>query len=424
MSAPVFGDTREKRIVALLGLVLVALAMRNAVVVFGPLFTSISDDLGLDIVVLSFIGGITPIGFALAGLVIPALTHRWGLERTLIGALAAVIFGQGLRALSAEAVVLVGSTMVVMVGIGALNVLLPPVVRRYFPHRIGGMTSLYLVLMGLGASVPALVAVQIADAIGWRFAIGLWLVVPVLALAPWLVMARARRAAAPAVVAPPVVDEAAGTPARVPEVPPRRVATSPTAWAITATLALCSISTYAAIAYLPAMLTSVGVAAGAAGVALGITMAVGIPEALIVPLLATRSRNVLPMIVVSGLCGLAGWGGMLLAPASAPFLWATLIGLLPISFPLSLVLVNTRTRSHRVTVSVSGFVQGVGYVSAGLFALVVGLLHDATGGWQVSVILLLASMGLVVPAVLVLRRNRFVDDEIVTPAGAEAGATR
>ena len=403
MRAPTFADERRGRIVALLGVVLVALAMRNAVAVFGPLFTTISGDLGLDVVVLSLIGTAPPIGFAIAGLVVPAITPRWGLERTLMVSLAVMVVGQGVRALSSEAVLLVGSTAIVMTGIGAVNVLLPPLVRRYFPNRVGGVTSMYLVLLGLGTAVPAFTAVHLAETFGWRGAIGIWLVIPLLALVPWLANLRVHGASGPVAeldVAPMPASEL------------RRVVTSPTAWAITAAFALSSISAYAAFAYLPAMLTVVGLTPAAAGVALGLVMVIGIPEALIVPILATRSRRVLPMLVAAGLCGLAGWLGMLLAPASAPFLWAVLIGLVPIAFPLALLLVNTRTRDHRVTVSVSGFVQGVGYVVAGAFALGVGLLHEATGNWQVSIVVLLATMALVVPAVLILRHDRMVDDEI------------
>ncbi len=403
MSGRAVADERRGRIVALLGVVLVALAMRNAVAVFGPLFTTISDDLGLDVVVLSLIGTAPPIGFALAGLVVPAITPRWGLERTLMVSLVVMVIGQGVRALSSEAVLLVGSTAIVMTGIGAVNVLLPPLVRRYFPNRVGGVTSMYLVLLGLGTAGPAFTAVHLAETFGWRGAIGVWLVIPLLALVPWLANLRVHGASGP--VAEPDV-------APMPASELRRVVTSPTAWAITAAFALSSISAYAAFAYLPAMLTVVGLTPAAAGVALGLVMVIGIPEALIVPILATRSRTVLPMVVVAGLCGVAGWLGMLLTPASAPFLWAVLIGLVPIAFPLALLLVNTRTRDHRVTVSVSGFVQGVGYVVAGAFALGVGLLHEATGNWQVSIVVLLATMALVVPAVLILRRDRMVDDEI------------
>jgi CP family cyanate transporter-like MFS transporter len=403
VSAGGTGDTRAVRVGALLGLVLVALSMRNAVAVVGPLFGVISEELALDVVVLSLVGAAPPIGFALAGLVVPSVARRWGLEATLIGALALAAAGQAARAFSTEAVVLVGSTGAVMVGIGALNVLLPPLVRRYFPDRVAGVTSLYLVLLGLSASMPAFTAVQIAEASGWRFALGLWFVLPVLAIVPWVIMLRAHRA-----VPESPLEETPQAPRAA-----RRVVASPTAWAVTATMSLSSISIYSAFAFLPAMLIAQGVTPAVAGIALGIAMVVGIPEALIVPLLATRSGAVIPMIVVAGLCGVAGWLGMLLAPAVLPYLWAALIGLIPITFPLALVLVNTRTRSQPVTVGLSAFVQGVGYVVAGIFALIVGGVHDVTGSWQAPIILLLATLVLVVPAALILRHDRQVDDEII-----------
>jgi MFS transporter, CP family, cyanate transporter len=68
-----------------------------------------------------------------------------------------------------------------------------------------------------------------------------------------------------------------------------------------------------------------------------------------------------------------------------------------------------------VTVSVSAFVQGVGYVVAGIFSFAMGLLHDATGSWAVPMILLIASTGLAVPAIVILGRRRLVDDEIAPP---------
>jgi CP family cyanate transporter-like MFS transporter len=419
---------RGGRVVAVLGIVLVALSMRNAVAVVSPVFGAISDDLGFDPVVLSFIGAAPPLGFALAGLVVPRLTRRWGLEATLLAALGAILIGEGVRALAGEEIVLVSATMLTMLGIGGANVLLPPLVRRYFPERIGLFTSLYLVLMGVGASVPAFSAVHLTEVAGWRVAIGVWVVIPLLALGPWLSMLRTPR--------PPRVEErrpegdasrnlsaanpgfetraadAARSSTREAGASRRHVAASPTVWAITAALGLSSISIYVAMGYLPAMLTSAGVDAATAGASLGIAVALGIPEALLVPLLASRRAAVLPMIVTAGLCAVGGWGGLLFAPAAAPLLWGLLVGLVPITFPLSLLLVNTRTRSHRVTVSVSAFVQGVAYIVAGTLAFAVGLLHDATGSWTAPMWLALATALLAVPAIVILGRDRMVDDEL------------
>jgi len=424
MTASIPVIPRGGRVVAVLAIVLVALSMRNAVAVIGPVFATISNDLGLDVVMLSFVGAAPPLAFAVAGLVVPGLVRRVGLEAMLIAALVVIASGEVLRAFSSEAVLLVASTTFVMLGIGASNVLLPPLVRRYFPERIGGFTSLYLVLMCVGASVPAFTGVLIADAAGWRFAIGLWAVVPVLALVPWLVMLRSPRPIDP-ITAPittiavdPLTvefDDGEDVPAPSPTAPSaerRSLVVSPTAWAITAALALSSIGIYVAMAFLPSMLTSAGVTPVVAAFALGVAVILGIPQALVVPLLATRRAAVLPMIVIAASCGLIGWTGMLLAPAAAPVLWAFFIGSVPITFPLSLLLVNTRTRSHRVTVRVSAFVQGVGYVVAGLFSFCVGLLHDATESWTAPTIVVLATMALAVPAIIILRRHRLVDDEI------------
>jgi MFS transporter, CP family, cyanate transporter len=387
--------------------------------VIGPVFSTISNDLGLDLVVLSFVGAAPPLAFAVAGLVVPGLVRRVGLEAMLIASLVTILTGEVLRAFSSEAVLLVAATSVTMLGIGSTNVLMPPLVRRYFPERIGGVTSLYLVLMCVGASVPAFTGVQIAGAAGWPFAIGVWAVIPALALVPWLVILRSPRPADP-VTAPirtiePVVvefDDGEDDVAPALTTVRRSMAFSPTAWAITAALALSSISIYVAMAFLPSMLTAVGVTPVVAAFALGVAIVLGIPQALVVPLLATRQAAVLPMIVIAACCGLAGWTGMLLAPAAAPVLWAFFIGSVPITFPLSLLLVNTRTRSHRVTVRVSAFVQGIGYVVAGVFSFGVGLLHDATGTWTAPMIVVLATVALAVPAIVILRRGRFVDDEI------------
>lgn len=405
-------------LLAMLGIVLVALSMRSAAGVIGAVFPVLADDLGLDVVVLSVLGAAPPFGFALAGLLVPPATRRIGLEGSLIAAVALIGIGQAVRAASSEPILLTVSTFVVMVGIGAANVLLPPLVRRYAPRRIGLLTGIYLVLMSISASTPAFVGVQLADATGWRFAVGIWAVLPAIAVLPWIATVLTRRAApAPVDLTPPEVDEVAGIrepgPVTAAVARPRLIAASPTAWAITGILVLSSITIYVAMAFLPSMLTaSGGISREAGGAALGIALVLGIPQALLVPLLASRRGTTVPLIAVAGACAVIGWGGMLLAPAAAPYLWAFLIGSVSIVFPMSLLLVNTRTRDHRVTVSVSAFAQGLAYLTAGVFSLLLGVVHDLTGSWTVPFVVLIASAGLTIPAILVLRRERFVDDEL------------
>jgi CP family cyanate transporter-like MFS transporter len=175
---------------------------------------------------------------------------------------------------------------------------------------------------------------------------------------------------------------------------------------------LPSIHAYAMFAWLPALVTEEsGVDAARAGLLLGVFAFCGIPAALLDPMLATRLRTVTPLIAVALVFFVTGYLGFLLAPAAAPLLWTLLVGLGPLLFPLALTLINLRTRTQVGAVALSGFVQGIGYVIGADGPLVVGILRDATDGWTVPIAFLLGTMVLAVPALIVLARPRFVEDE-------------
>ncbi len=70
-------------------------------------------------------------------------------------------------------------------------------------------------------------------------------------------------------------------------------------------------------------------------------------------------RNPFPVVIGCAVCYLVAFSGLLLAPMSAPILWIVLLGLGPSTFPMSLTLINLRTRSHIGSATLSGFTQGV-----------------------------------------------------------------
>ncbi|MGW9346002.1 MFS transporter, partial [Streptomyces albidoflavus] len=109
--------------------------------------------------------------------------------------------------------------------------------------------------------------------------------------------------------------------------------------------------------------------------------------------------------------GLAGIAGLLFAPAVAPWLWVVLIGLAPLLFPMILVLLGLRTRTHEGSVALSGFVQSGGYAIAALFPVGIGLLHDATGSWTGPLIVLACVIAAAIPAGVVAARPHTVEED-------------
>jgi CP family cyanate transporter-like MFS transporter len=392
----------------LLGILLVALNLRTVVAAISPISNLVSRDIALSAVVIGLIGAAPPLMFALAGLITPTLSRRIGLEFLLLLAVGAMVLGQLARAFAPNSVILVVSTAVALLGAGVGNVLLPPLVKRYFPDRMTQITSLYVVLISFSTSLPALAAVPVATAFGWRASLCVWAALALTAVVPWIIAARAHSRALR--LARESDDDA------VVESEPALESTlfrSPVAWAIMITFSVSSINVYAAFAWLPSLLVDTAhVSAGTAGTLLALYAIVGFPCALVVPAIAVRMKNVGILIYVAAVAMVISDLGLLLLPAVGTAVWVIFGGFGGLLFPLALLLINRRTRTHAGSVALSGFVQGVGYIIAAASPLAFGLLHQATGAWSVSIVVLLVASLSCIPAGVILSRPRFVEDDL------------
>ncbi|MFD1712895.1 MFS transporter [Amnibacterium flavum] len=397
------------RLLALAGIILAALGLRTAVAVVSPIADQIAVDIPFGSIGLGLLGMLPPVAFAIFALLTPAIVHRLGLERTMVFAIIASIAGHLLRAVAPEFGTLVAGSIIVLIGTGVGNVLMPPLVRRYFPTRIGLLTTVVTTLMSVSTAVPSLLAAPIASAAGWRLALGVWASIGVTALVPWIALAVRQHRSGD--------DESLG------EAEPTLLTSlrkSPTAWSLAAVMATSSFGAYAAFAWLPQILAErTTLDPVAAGALLSLYGLAGFPASLVVPILAARLRNVGVLIYTGVGFFVAGYLGLLLAPQTATWLWVLLAGLGPMLFPVALALIGLRSRTHSGSVALSGFVQGVGYTIGSLGPLLVGLLHEASGGYTVPLIGMLV---LSLPAIIAgfrLRGPRYVEDEI---AAADARA--
>lgn len=389
------------RTLALIGIVLVAFNLRTAVASLSPIIMQLERDVPLSPFVVGLLGTLPPLCFAVFGIVTPVLAKRMGLEVALIVALAALALGLAGRGFAGDALSLVVASALTFAAMGVGNVLLPPLVKRYFADRIGLMTTIYVTAMSVSSFVPPLIAVPLADAAGWRASLGLWAVVAVVSVVPWLaLLAHPRRQAAD------VLPEAAA-PGLL-----RSAARSPLAWAVTIMFMVSGFTAYSMFAWLPSILQEVaGATPAEAGALLSLYAAMGMPAGLVVPIVAARYGRIRLMVGIAATTIVVGFAGLIVAPATATWLWVAISGMGPLMFPLSLVLINLRTRTHQGAVALSGFVQSVGYLMVAVGPFAVGVLRDATGGWFWPLLIL---AGTAVPAAiagLVASRPRYFEDE-------------
>ncbi|MEA5456085.1 MFS transporter [Sinomonas sp. JGH33] len=412
------GSAMRGSLIAAAGILIVAFTLRTAVTSVPPLTAEISRELFLPTWLVGILGMLPTALFGIAGLVTPAFMRRWSVEALAIACMVAAGVGQAVRAVAPSTWLFLAGSAIALAGMGAGNVVLPPMVKKYFPKRIGLMTALYVTVISLGTTVPPLLAVPVADAAGWRVSVGSWALLNIVAILPWLGAWVGRGA--------PSSSSSAG--ATTAPGPPRAVVRpwrSPAAWALALLFGCTSLNTYALFAWLPAIAAGAGLSAGEAGLQLAIFSGLGLPISLVVPLLAGRLRNPFAVVAFGVACFVGGYLGLWLAPGTATTLWSTLAGLGPATFPLALVLINLRTRSHRASGAVSGFAQGVGYTVACTGPLLAGILHDATGGWAASFAFLGVTLVILAVAGWVICRPRYIDDDpgVLAPARFQGDAT-
>ncbi|MFD4420436.1 CynX/NimT family MFS transporter [Agromyces sp. NPDC058484] len=389
------------RALAFAGIVLVAFNLRTAVASLSPVLTELEREIALPPAAVGFLGMLPPLCYAVFGIVTPLFAKRLGLEAMLVVALVALSAGLLGRGLAGDAGWLMAMSSLTFAAIGVGNVLLPPLVKRYFPDRIGLLTTVYVTAMSVSTFMPPLIAVPVADAAGWRVSLGAWAVVAAVSLLPWILL---------------LVHPRRRMPGAVPEEAEpgllRYALRSPLAWGLTVVFAAAGFNAYAMFAWMPPMLDDIaGTPPAEAGALLSLYAAMGLPAGLLVPIIAARYGRVRLLIGVGVVSLVIGYLGLLVVPTSATWLWVSLAGLGPILFPLTLVLINLRTRTHAGAVALSGFVQSAGYVIVAIGPLAVGLLHDATDGWTLPLVLLLCSA---VPAAIaggVVARPRYFEDE-------------
>ncbi|MEO6944613.1 MAG: MFS transporter [Lacisediminihabitans sp.] len=396
---------------ALTGIVLVALNLRTAVAAISPIVAEIRVDIPLSVVGLGVLGMLPPVCFAFFGILTPLTTRRASLEFVTTVALVAILAGHLLRAAATSFPMLVIGSVVVFAGMSVGNVLLPPLVKRYFPDRIGLVTSLYATVIAISTFLPPFLAVPVASSAGWRVSLGMWALTVLVAVAPWCVLLMRVRRERSVTRQPTTSEIEAASAAAL-----GRVWRTPVAWAIMVVFCVSSVTVYTFFAWLPNMLHDIaGTGSGEAGALLGLYAAMGLPSAVLIPVLAARMRNVGILIQGAVVLLLAGDFGLLLVPEFATWLWVGLAGFGGLLFPLALVFINSRTRTHEGALALSGFVQGVGYTIAALGPLVFGALHGASGGWDLPLGFLIVVALAAIPAGIVLSRERMIEDEWHTP---------
>lgn len=391
----VAGDGGTRRAALLTALVfLVALNLRPALTTVGPLLPQIGADTGLGEGGQGLLGAVPLLAFGLVSPLVHGVSRRLGAERTVLLALLVLAAGTLVRAYAGSAGLWIG-TVVVGGAIAVGNVLVPAIIKRDYATRVTFAIGVYSAFIALPAAAASAVAVPIANATDWRGALAVWALPALVVAALWLPRVRDAVGGGGAVSVPvPTVASASVS-----------VWRQPTAWLVTAFMALQSTTFYVMVTWLPTIETSSGVSDAQAGIHLFVYLLVGVPAGLVIPALMRREHQVAAAVTAS-VPMVIGVSGLLVAPELG-LLWAVIAGTgTGAALVVALGLIGLRGRTHDETTQLSGMAQSLGYLLAAAGPVAVGTLAERSGSWDGPLVLLLGVAILQVLVAVVAGRDR------------------
>ena len=397
--ARVSTNARRATALVLVGIVLLSVNLRPTAVSVAPVLAEVRDTFSMSGPVAGLLTSLPVIAFAVFGALALAAARRIGIHRvTLLATVAAAVGLLGRATTGSEALFLLLS-LLALGGMAMANVLLPSLVKLHFPDRIGRVTAIYTTALSVGLTAALVLTVPVSHAFGgWRWGLGAWAALALLAAVPWASLAAHDR-------------NLERTPRTITF---GQVARTRLGVAMALFFGLQSLQAYAIFGWFAQLWRDSGYSAGVAGLLAGVLAGTAIPLSLWLPNVLARSPDPRRVLFAVIACYPVGYVGLMLAPRSLALVWALVIGVATVTFPLILTLIGLRARTPEGTAALSAFTQSTGYLVAALGPFAVGVVHDATGGWTWPLVLLLALAVPLFPLASYVARPVLVEDQLTT----------
>ncbi|MGR3963112.1 CynX/NimT family MFS transporter [Pseudomonas sp. 910_23] len=351
----------------MISVVLVALNLRPSMAAVGPLLSSIRVDVPLSFSSAALLTMLPVMAMGLAMFVGMGLAKRLGEHRSIMLSLLVIGLATLSRLLLDSALELIVSAIAAGVGIALIQALMPTLIKSRFSADVSLFMGLYVTaIMGgaaLAASLSPLVQVRTGS---WRIGLAIWAVLALLALVFWYTQRSAL---------PPLPQAESST--------QESLFSNRRAWLLAIFFGLGTASYTCVLAWLAPYYVEQGWSEQNAGLLLGLLTAMEVISGLVTPAIANRRQDKRGVIAVLLALIILGFCGLILSPQHWSLLWPCLLGLgIGGLFPMSLIVSLDHLDNPRRAGSLTAFVQGIGYLIAGVSPLIAGVIRDQLGSFE------------------------------------------
>ena len=358
--------TARPALLLMFAIVLVALNLRPSMAAIGPLLSAIRGDIELSFSLASLLTMLPVMAMGVAMFFGIRVSQRLGEQRTVFLSLLIIGVATASRLFLDSAAELILSAVLAGVGIALIQALMPALIKSRFRDNVALCMGLYVTSIMCGAAIAAAFAPLVMIRTGsWRVGLAVWAALAVVALIFWM--------AQPAQQS--LIESKSAT--------RQSFFNNSRAWLLAIFFGLGTASYTCVLAWLAPYYVEKGWSEQDAGLLLGFLTAMEVLSGLATPAIANRSRDRrLVLVVLLGLI-MAGFCGLILGPQHLSLMWPCLLGLgIGGLFPMSLIVSMDHLDNPQRAGSLTAFVQGIGYLIAGVSPLLAGMIRDHLGSFE------------------------------------------
>ena len=390
---------KKDSILVLLGILFISFNLRAPITAVGSVVSMIKADYMLSNAVAGFITTLPLIAFAVVSPFVSKISSRLGQGRTMMIGLILILIGEFVRSYTGAAGLFVG-TAIIGIGIAIGNVLIPAIIKKNFPEKVGAVTSVYTSGMCIYAAVGAGISVPLAKGmdLGWKNALASWFILTILTVLIWIPQTRKTEERAAVVTRGNSSSSS--------------IWRSPLAWWVTIFMGIQSLLFYSQVAWLPTIVSSKGMTQGFAGNMALLFQLMAIPATLLIPTISDRFKDQKLLVLITSAIYMIGMTLFLLGNSELMLILAVVLLAIGMggSISLSIAFISMRSPNPKRASELSGMSQSAGYLLAAVGPIMSGSIYDATGSWNIPIILFIVLIALLAFSGMFAGRDATVED--------------